>query len=161
MNEPTPTEVATIACAVEGATLEEFVASLPSELVAPYLARLLDARTNLNALTKGLESRLVADGQTGQHWTIGGTEYAFYGSVQKGYKDMPGLFEQLIACGISPVTLAGAVSDARVTDLRESANRIIDEEKRVTALAAIEEHRVAKGERGAPTFKVVDEKYTK
>ena len=42
-------------------TLDEFVARLPAESVPLYLARLVDAATNIRALTKGLEGRLVED----------------------------------------------------------------------------------------------------
>jgi len=149
-------EAAEVAQAVTGESLERFVAELPAEAVPTYLARLTDAATNIRALTKGLEQRLVADEQVGQHWMIDGVEYGFFGSVQKGYRDIPGLFAYLISLGISAVSLASSVSEARVTDLRAIADTL-PPEKRQEALNEIEDHRVAKGERGSPRFQAITE----
>lgn len=137
--------------------LEQFVATLPPEQVPVYLARLLDAATNVRALTKGLEQRLAADGQTGQHFMVGNTEYGFFGAQAKGFRDIPGLFANLLRVGLSIADLSAAASEVRVTDLRASAALLKDPEKQAEALALIEGDRVAKGERGAPTFKVITE----
>lgn len=153
------TELAmTVASALTADTLDQFVMNLPAESVPLYLARLVDAATNIRALTKGLEARLVGDGQTGKRFTVEGVEYGFFGAQRKGYADFPGLVRFLIEdCGISQVAIAGAVSDARVTDLREAANQITDMAKREAALAEIDDHRVPKGARGDPSFKVISE----
>lgn len=154
-----PLEAVTVAQALtDAASLERFVNELPAEKVPVFLAKLIDGATNIRALTKGLEQRLAADGKTGAHFIVDGLEYAFFGALQKGYKDFPGLVHFLIEdCGLSPLAIAGAVSDARVTDLREAAAQIADEEKRKAALDEIEAHRVPKGERGAPKFQLVNE----
>jgi hypothetical protein len=155
----TTVEVATLANEITADNFEAVVASLPESLVPVYLARLTDAATNIRALTKGLEQRLVGDGQVGQHWTIDGTEYGFFGSLQKGWKDIPNLIANLIRIGLSPVDLAASISELRVTDLRQIAGSLTDMEKRDAALELIEEARIPKGERGSPRFQAIDEKY--
>ncbi len=139
-------------------SLEAFVAALPAESVALYLARLTDAAANVRALIKGLEQRLAADGQTGQRWTIGGLPYSFDGAQKRGYDDYPGLVRFLVQdCGMPVLDIAEATSDARVTQLREAASRLPDPEKREAALAEIAAHRVPVGARGAPRFQLIDE----
>lgn len=154
----TPDEVASVAMALTNTTaLEKFVAELPSEMVAPYLAKLIDAKINLSALEKGLTQRLVADGQTGQSWRIENREYSLYGSQPKGFTDIPNLITNLQPLGVSIGAIAEAVNGMRVTDLRLEADRIGDPEKRKQAHALIEEHWENKGKRGAPIFKIVTE----
>ena len=153
-------EVAELAQALtDKDALEQFVNEIDAEQVPLYLARLTDAATNIRALVTGLEQRLVADERVGDHFTVDGVEYGFFGAVRKGYEDFPGLVRFLIGCGISPVTLAEAVSDARVTSLRSAASSLTDEEKRGAALAEIESHRVPVGARGAPRFQLIDKAF--
>ena len=152
-------EVSAVAIAVgeSPASLEQFVAELPADRVAPFLARLIDAATNIRALIKGLEQRLMADGLTGQHFTVNGVEYGFFGAQAKGWKDIPNLYANLRLLGFSEADLSGAISETRVTDLRTAANALRDEEKRTEALALIEGARFDKGARGTPSFKPMDE----
>lgn len=153
----TPALAADVANAVTGDSLEAFVGELPAESVPVYLARLVDASTNIRALTKGLEQRLVADGQVGQHWTIDGVEYGFYGSLAKGWQNIPSLIDNLMLMGITAGSIAVAISEIRVTDLRTIVDTLPYAD-RVEALAIIEEHRTAKGERGAPRFQAINDK---
>ncbi len=154
----TAAEASSVAQALTSpADLERFVAELPAERVPAMLAGLLDAATNIRALTKGFEQRLAADGLTGQHFTVGSQEYAFFGAQQKGWKDLPGLYANLIGLGLSLADLAGATSEARVTDLRKAAAMLKDPQRQQEALDLIEQARVPKGERGSPTFKIVTE----
>ncbi len=151
-------EVAAVALALtDEEALEAFVDALPSEKVAPFLAALVNAKTNITALTKGLEQRLMADGKTGAHFTVAGIEYGFYGAQAKGWKDIPSLFANLAQLGIAGPDLAGAVSEVRVTDLRKAATFLSKDDNREQALALIEEGRFDKGERGTPSFKIVQE----
>ena len=159
----TPALASEVANAFESPeSLEAFVAALPAESVALYLARLVDAKTNIAALVKGLEQRLNADKQVGKHWTFDGQEYGFYGSKLTGWrkKDIPALIPNLIRIGISPASIATAVSEMRVTDLRVLADSL-PAEQRAEALELIEEARVTAGERGEPRFQAIDEKYVK
>lgn len=138
--------------------LEKFVAELPAESVAIYLVKLLDAQTNARALVKGLERRLAADQQVGNHWTFGETKYGFFGSQRKGYSDFPGLVRFLIeSCGMSPLVIADATSDARVTELRAAASELRNAEKRAAALEEIESHRISIGARGEPHFQAIND----
>lgn len=146
-------EVTAVAIALtDEKSLERFVADLPAEQVPVFLARLLDAATNIRALTKGFERRLVADGQTGQHWEIEGREYGLFGAQAKGWKDIPNLFANLLALGVSTADLGEAVSEIRVTDLRAAVATL---KERDAALDLIESSRLPKGARGAPSFKIV------
>ncbi|MDQ6720113.1 MAG: hypothetical protein M3003_04875 [Candidatus Dormibacteraeota bacterium] len=156
----TPALAAEVANAVSGDSLERFVAEIPAESVPLYLARLTDAATNIRALTKGLEVRLVNDGQVGQHWTIGNTEYGFFGALKTGWKDIPNLIANLMRLGISPADIAPSISELRVTDLRMLAEQITDAERREEAMELINGARVPKGERGAPRFTAIDPRYT-
>ncbi len=117
------------------------------------MSRLLDAAARIRALTKGLERRLSADGQTGQHFFVDGTEYLFLGAQRRGYQDVPGLFRFLIEnCAVSPIVLAETVNDMRVTSLRDALRAIEDPEKREAALEELDAHRIAVGARGEPRF---------
>lgn len=137
--------------------LEQFVDEIEGAKIPALLAGLLNASTNIAALRKGLEQRMAADGQTGNHWTIGSIDYGFFGALQKGFRDIPNLLTNLQTLGFSLVGIAGAVSDIRVTDLRAQADMLRDPEKRTAALDLIESHRIEKGVRGAPSFKIVVE----
>lgn len=134
-----------------------FVSGIPAEEVPAYLARLIDASTNIRAMTKGLEQRLIMDGLTGKHFTVNGKAYGFFGALQKGWRDIPGMIGNLLAAGLSAADIAAATSELRVTDLRRSAAALSTQEKQAEALELIEDGRVAKGERGAPSFKAMDE----
>ena len=158
---PVPTitaaDAAVVACALpDNASLEKFISELPDELVAPYLAALLDSNTNGNALAKGLTARLIIDGQAGQHWEINGRPYGLFGAQQHGFKDIPNLFANLMLAGMSVADIASAVSEVRITDLKAAAALLKDRDQ---ALETISEHRIAKGERGAPRFQEIVEKY--
>jgi hypothetical protein len=155
----TVSEVAMVAQAIDGESLEQFVNDLPAAQVPIYLARLVDAATNIRALTHGLEARLVLDGRTGAHFEIDGVKYGFFGALQKGWRDIPNLIANLMRIGMSPLTLSHAISEMRVTDLRAAASALSDAEKRSEALELIEGARIEKGERGAPRFQVINEQY--
>lgn len=151
-------EVTSVALAlVEEPTRARFAMDLPAEKVAPYLAKLLDAKTELTALEKELTRRLIVDGQVGQHWIIENREYGLFGALQKGWKDIPGLFSGLLRLGLHTGDLGAAVSEIRVTDLKKAVAFLSDEAAREEALELIEDSRIPKGERGAPSFKVVVE----
>lgn len=154
-------EVSRLANSLTADNLEAAVAGVDAELVPTYLVRLADAMTNIRALSKGFEQRLVAEGRTGDHFTVDGVEYGFYGALQKGFRDIPAMLANLRALGISAADIAGATSDIRVTDLRTAANQLIDDEKREQAMEIIDGHRVVKGERGAPRFHAMDERVVK
>ena len=157
--EITAADAGAVACAIaDNAALERFVTELPAELVPIYLAAILDARTNLSALEKGLTQRMVIDGQAGQRWEINGRPYGLFGAQQHGFKDIPNLFANLAMAGMSLRDIGAATSEVRVTDLRASAAML---KEREAALEIIEDHRVARGERGAPRFQEINEKYVK
>lgn len=139
------------------AAMNAFISELQADQVAPFLAGLVNAATNIRALTKGLEQRLEADGETGQHYVIGGLEYAFFGAKQSGFRreSIETLLVNLGSLGIALPGIAMAVSDMRVTDLRALAAGLKDPEKREAALGLIEEARYESGERGAPSFKLM------
>ena len=143
----------------DASALEEFVETMPIDMVPVALAYLLDMATNAATIRKGLETRLLLAGKTGEHFQVGATEYGFYGSQQKGWRDLPNLFANLRMLGLSEADIAAATSEVRVTGLREAAGRLTNEEKRQEAIGLIEENRYAKGDRGAPRFQVVDDKY--
>ena len=152
-----PQEAAIVATTLSAEALEQWVAELPAAVVAPTLLSIEDAKRLLNAAQKGLEARLVLAGQAGQHFMIGGREYAFIGSQQKGYRDFPGLMRFLVQdCGLPPLAIADAVTEAKVTTLREAIAGIADDELREAALAEVEAHRVPVGARGAPHLVPVD-----
>lgn len=152
----TTSEIARLANDLDAQNLPMAVAALDAELVPVYLARILDAETNLRALKKALEQRLVLDGRTGADFEVDGARYGFFGAQQKGWKDIPNLVANLRLYGVSLEDIAGSVSELRVTDLRVAAGLIKDDEKRKAALAAIEDARYDKGDRGAPRFQEKD-----
>ena len=154
-------EAASVAQALtDTETLTRFVRQLPAEQVPVYLARLLDAATNIRTLVTGLEQRLMNDEQVGKHFEVDGVEYGVFGAQRKGYENFPGLVRFLIEdCGMPVLDIAAAVSDARVTDLRQAANEIRDLDKRQAALDEIEAHRVDKGARGVPKFQLINERF--
>lgn len=153
---------ATVANAFESPeSLEAFVDRIPLESAPIYIAKTLDSMTNARAFIKGLERRLNAEHQVGNHWIIDGQRYGFYGALQRDWKKggIPNLIDNLLRLGISPRSLADAISDLRVTDLRQMVTVLTDPEDRAAALELIEGARVEKGERGEPRFQAIDEKY--
>lgn len=158
----TPAIVSSVALSLTPETLETFVESLPAELVPQYLAALIDCATNLAALRKGLETRLILDGQTGQKWAINGTDYGFWGAKQSGFRReaIPSLLVNLGSLGITLSGIAECVSDLLVTNLRPLAEGLRDPEKRSLALQLIADARHESSDRGTPRFQPVTE-YTK
>ena len=151
-----PYEAASLATRITPRQIEEVVAALPAAECPTMLVRLEQAREMIAALRKGIEQRMVADGQTGQEYVIDGETYGFYGAQRRGFDNIPTLLINLGALGIALPGIAEVVSDMRVTGLRELASGLKNADRRALALELIESHRVAKGERGAPHMQLVD-----
>jgi len=154
-------EASDLAQGLTADNIEAAVNAIPDDLVPVYLARLLDAATNIATLRKGLETRLLLEGKTGAHFEVGGVEYGFYGSQQKGWRELRTMLVNVHSFGVSLEAIFDAISEIRVTDLRAAAALIGNAEHQAAAMEAIEEARYDKGERGAPRFQVLDEKYVK
>lgn len=160
MNEVETVSVANLANAITGDDLEGVVAAVPAELVAPYLAALLDAQTNLRAFQTGLTQRLILDGQTGQSWHIGNKDYILLGAKQSGFRDIPGMLANLSSFGMDDRFIYEAISEIRVTSLRSALVSITNDESRAAAAEIIEEHRIESGTRGTPSFHIVSDYVT-
>ena len=144
-------ESAIVATTLTAEALERWISELASADVPAILLSVNDAQDLLRAMQKGLEARMTADGRVGTRVTINDREYVFIGAQQKGYKDFPGLMRFLIQdCGLAPLAIADAVTEAKVTTLREAIATIQDPELRDAALAEVEAHRVPVGQRGQP-----------
>lgn len=154
----TPTGVSVVATTLTAEALEQWMTELPAAQVVPTMVALLDAKQLLSVVEKGLTARMIVDGQVGQTFTVNGRKYGLWGSLKHGWRDIPGLFENLLRLGMTPLTISQAVSELRITDLRAAASSL-NGEQRSEALELIEGQRIPKGERGSPRFQIVDEKW--
>jgi hypothetical protein len=150
-------QVATVALGVDKQAIEQFIADLPLEQVAEFVIRVEEARARCSFAAKAGEQRLAADGYVGHVFTDPDThtQYRFDQDFRKKFTDFPGLAAALIDEGVSPRQIWEAVSDARVTALRD-ATKSLDGERAANALEAIEQFRATVP--SAPTFRELDEK---
>ena len=125
-----------------GEVVEDAVARLQPEECFVYLRRLEQITELAGKWKRAIESRMSLDGRVGEHWTdADGHEFAFLRSSRGDFANPPELFADLVELGCSPVVIAGAISKMRVTDLREMAAQIKDDERLELVLGVIEDHR--------------------
>lgn len=153
----TPAIVSDIATR-DPALIESIVESLPAEEVTLWMVTVDDALAILRKMAAALQTRMILDGRTGEKWSVGDRDFAFFGSQPKGFKDIPALLANLHALGISLPDIAAAIPDAglRVTNLRDAARAITDPKKVEEALALIEGARYPTGARGTPRLQELD-----
>jgi hypothetical protein len=148
-------QVATVALGVDKAAIEQFVADLSLEQVAEFVVRIEEARARCSFAAKLGEARLAADGYVGHVFTDPEThtKYRFDQDYRKKFTDIPGMADALMKEGVSLDAIWRAVSDMRVTDLR-NATRSLDAERSANALDVIEEFRAVV--KSAPGFIELD-----
>lgn len=155
----TPYEVASLATRIPKEQIDDAVQAIPYDKVVLYLYQVDAARTLVNALGKAVTARMVVEGRLGETWTApDGEPYRFECERRSKWTDVAGMFFVLGAKGVSLSDLGSAVSDIRVTDLREAAERLPDDE-RADALAIIEDHR--QWTDGTPKLTPVENKWKK
>ena len=131
------------------AVLTSTLISLPAEQVPEILWLIMRRRKQLARLERVAEAICTANGL--KEWTApSGERYLFIGAQRHGFLNIPDLFVNLHALGVSERDLASSVSEARITDLQAAIALIADTENRAAADALLIEHRIEKGARGAP-----------
>jgi hypothetical protein len=135
--------------------LDAFVAQIDVERIPPTTIRLREIARAAGALADRLEARWGQE-TGGLGWREPGTERAwtFRGTSGRKWKDIPALLAELMKEGLSLHTIGAAISEMRVTDLKEAA-RIFgtDKEKRIVEL--LEDHRGP--HHGIPHFKELED----
>ena len=135
--------------------LFEVIARWPADRVPLALWEVQKQKRRLSIIEKSLEARAAADGL--KEWTApDGARFGFWGSLRKGFKDLPNVLSNIHSYGVSLESIFGAITDIRVTDLREAAELISNPNNRSAALSVIEDGRIPKGERGDPHLVSVD-----
>jgi len=138
------------------ADLERFVIELDLPRIPPTVIRLRAIAAAASKLAERLESRWGQE-TGGLGWKDPGSERAwtYRGTSSKGWDDIPGLVADLLEEGIGPRSIAEAISEIRVTDLRAAAERIPALERKKRVLELIEEHR--KRHYGTPHFSELED----
>lgn len=137
------------------AALTSTLISLPAEQIPEILWLIMRRRKQLARLERVAEAICTANGLN--EWVSPqGERFLFIGSQRHGFENIPDLFVNLHALGVSERDLASSVSEARITDLQAAIALITDTENRAAANALLVEHRVEKGARGVPHLSEVD-----
>jgi hypothetical protein len=136
-----------VACVVAPDSMEQAVSALRPEDILARLWWVDELLRRANALKKGLliEATMAMDrGEMLEHTiTVAGHRHVLRQDQRVQWRDLGSLLGMLETVhGIPGDELRAAVSDARVTDLREAAGKIDDPDLRADALASIEDARV-------------------
>jgi hypothetical protein len=135
--------------------LDAFVAQIDLDRIPPTTVRLREIASAASALADRLEARWAQE-TGGLGWRNPGTErvWTFRGSSTRKWKDIPALLAELVKEGISLHTIGAAISERRVTDLKEAA-RLFQPEKEKRLVELLEEHRGP--HHGVPHFKELED----
>lgn len=140
---------------LEAEQLDAFVAQIDVDRIPPTTIRLREIASAANALADRLEARWAQE-TGGLGWRDPGSEriWTFRGSSTRKWKDIPALLAELVKEGISLRTIGEAISEMRVTDLKEAA-RLFQPEKEKRLVELLEEHRGP--HHGVPHFKELED----
>lgn len=141
--------------AIPEEALDAFVAQIDIERIPPTTIRLREIATAAGRLADRLEARWAQE-TGGLGWKDPGSEriFTFRGTTSRKWKDLGALLHELQELGLSLRTIGEAISEMRVTDLREAAKLFTPaREKRILEL--LEEHRGP--HHGVPHFKELED----
>lgn len=129
----TALDVATVALTTPE-IITQFVEGLPAERLGGVVVRAREVSAALTKIVGLAETRMVEHGIGAYIDPQSGDVYEMTANARRVVEDVPGLYAELIRCGVSPMAFAGAISadGLRITDLRAVAR---DEE----TLAVIKE----------------------
>jgi hypothetical protein len=126
----------------EPADLEAFVAQLDVTRIPPTVVRLRQVQKLAGEVADKLEARWGLD-TGGLGWVDQDTKdvYTYTQSRRGSWSDIPGMVSELLGAGMSARQIAEAVSDLRVTALKDAINTHGALQKRKELLAIVDEHR--------------------
>lgn len=135
--------------------LDAFAQQLDLYRIPPTAIRLREIASVANRLADRLEQRWALDAG-GIGWRDGpeGEIWTFRGTSSRKWTQLGDLFDGLLKRGLSLRTIAAAVSEIRVTDLREAA-KLFGAEREKEIRDFLEEHR--ERHHGTPHFKKLEE----
>jgi hypothetical protein len=135
--------------------LDALVMELDVDRIPPFVVRLRELAHRANAIAERLELRWAHE-TGGLGWADPGSErvWTFRGSTTRRWRDLGALLAGLVQEGLSLRTIGEAITEMRVTDLREAA-RLFQPAKEKRIVELLEQHRGP--HHGVPHFRELED----